>query len=726
MESQVSLDLRKKVIQELNDELGSDIKNMEKCRELCKKLQEEKEAIEKSLSLASSEVPSKVRAAVREVEEVSAEVARLDGQLRSVGGAVHCYLRGVEAAASDVQGYVDRVAQLERCRAYLLRVRAVEDFSAQMEEALAEDDARCVQAYESLCVLGRQLRGSCCQHLLAYLSATTRFWHSVLKERLSAQYEEVQRAVRWPFVGGSVLAAPAPESLHRLQRLTELLLRIQLPDPAGAEPAVASSLLTDTGPLTLPLALLLRPLRKRFLYHFHGSRQTNRADRPEWYLTQVLAWLRDHERFVGRWVQPALDSLGLQHVCAKAELARGLVGLVLEKLHTDLPSLMADDALFSHLVDELLGFDQELRRGHAFPAAQPGVLAVLTQAHVFLKWIHMEKKYAGEKMDAMLESETAWLPLGTAELDEMRVTECGESFLTLLLTVTERYAGLPQPGHRLQFLKLQLELLDDYRVRLLQLLHQEPPEPLASRLPAIANTVHYLACVLQDWGSLPHFAQLQYYRQRLAGAGEEPRADGTVFDDALALLERMKDELLSQLCHSVETDVAAHSREYRRDKWFAMPSPRELVSPSVSPTACPMLQTLAARLQTLQEILSVPLFAQAWRQVAAQLSQFIHEEVVMQNSFNEGGAMQLQYDMVRNLFPLFGQFTHKPEAHFPAVKESCALLNLPRGSALLLRDALGREEGSGRAAVLADLGVLHLGADQALGVLARRTDMLAL
>jgi hypothetical protein len=102
----------------------------------------------------------------------------------------------------------------------------------------------------------------------------------------------------------------------------------------------------------------------------------------------------------------------------------------------------------------------------------------------------------------MLSSDTAWLPLGTPELDDLHVTECAESFLTLLLTITERYRSLPQPGHRLQFLELQLELLDDFRVRLLQLLHEEPPDPLNSHLPAILNTISYLASVLQEWGGL--------------------------------------------------------------------------------------------------------------------------------------------------------------------------------------------------------------------------------
>jgi RINT-1 / TIP-1 family len=39
-------------------------------------------------------------------------------------------------------------------------------------------------------------------------------------------------------------------------------------------------------------------------------------------------------------------------------------------------------------------------------------------------------------------------------------------------------------------------------------------------------------------------------------------------------------------------------------------------------------------------------------------------QVIRNNHFNEGGAAQLQFDMTRNLFPLFGAYTAKPENFF--------------------------------------------------------------
>lgn len=46
-----------------------------------------------------------------------------------------------------------------------------------------------------------------------------------------------------------------------------------------------------------------------------------------------------------------------------------------------------------------------------------------------------------EKMDAMLSSDTRWQCQyeKIADLDEMKVSECGESFMTLMMTITGPY-----------------------------------------------------------------------------------------------------------------------------------------------------------------------------------------------------------------------------------------------------------------------------------------------
>lgn len=197
--------------------------------------------------------------------------------------------------------------------------------------------------------------------------------------------------------------------------------------------------------------------------------------------------------------------------------------MAVEKLHADLPQLQYDDYNFSHTVDEALGFDKELRDTYNYPPIQPGVIGILTQASIFVKWLGMEKKckfgprlnakrylifflnsVATEKMDMILSpsSVDAFEPL-TQDVEDLKITTCGDAFITLLQTITERYEALPQPGHRLQFLDLQLDLLDDFRVRLLQLVNAEDCNNVVeSSIPMIANTIYYIENVLVDWGAM--------------------------------------------------------------------------------------------------------------------------------------------------------------------------------------------------------------------------------
>lgn len=53
---------------------------------------------------------------------------------------------------------------------------------------------------------------------------------------------------------------------------------------------------------------------------------------------------------------------------------------------------------------------------------------------------------AEKRMDDMLNSNTAWAVI--SENERCKITECGDDFVMLLSTITDRYSSLPRPGHR--------------------------------------------------------------------------------------------------------------------------------------------------------------------------------------------------------------------------------------------------------------------------------------
>lgn len=95
-------------------------------------------------------------------------------------------------------------------------------------------------------------------------------------------FQDILKVIKWPFVTTNFsLQIPSHSNLQRMQLIVEYLLQIEIPGELQSTEQ-KSSALTEFSVLSLPVELLIKPLRQRFLYHFYGPRQTNRNDKPEW------------------------------------------------------------------------------------------------------------------------------------------------------------------------------------------------------------------------------------------------------------------------------------------------------------------------------------------------------------------------------------------------------------------------------------------------------------
>lgn len=100
-------------------------------------------------------------------------------------------------------------------------------------------------------------------------------------------------------------------------------------------------------------------------------------------------------------------------------------------------------------------------------------------------------------MDAILISGAPWSFIDPNNLEDLKIPKCADQFIRLLDAIRERYCNLPQPGHQLQFLNLQLELIESFRRRLVQL-HNSPVDAVSTTI--VLNAINYLNSVLREWG----------------------------------------------------------------------------------------------------------------------------------------------------------------------------------------------------------------------------------
>ncbi|XP_030035730.1 RAD50-interacting protein 1 isoform X2 [Manduca sexta] len=515
------------IIQDVNNRVGGDINDLVNAYNLENELSLRKKHLVSCLNLANNEVPSKIFSAIRKAISNTNEVENLKARREALDARVETFYNETESLRTELNKRFTAINKLEQALEYMKSYEKIDALSRQMKQC--SDDELMVLLYGDLKEMSKVYNKG---HRATYIKEYLHYWHNVLKDKITNHYEDVLKQIKWPFVTGSENATPPKEALVKFKNLTRYLFLIQEPEDQTAKP-VSEEVTPESNPC-LPVKILLRPLKKRFLFHFTGTRQTARIDRPEWFLTQTLTWIKDHQAFVSAHVQPIAEKLDLNNVRAVDEFNAGLIALAAERLYTVLAlyhtqvakgEIVDVDAAFAHAVDETLGFNRELTI--LIGREENSVLSVLTKAETFVRWLSVEKKYALAKMDETLGNDQWGEPVaagvGAASGAVLWVPRAADWFVSLLKTIEDRYAALPQPGHRLQFLELQLELIEEWRVRLMQLMNAAvetltPESFLAARgaqaLPAVVNAAHYTRSVLLQRAHSLHYLQLHYYRRQ--------------------------------------------------------------------------------------------------------------------------------------------------------------------------------------------------------------------
>ncbi|OXB56316.1 hypothetical protein ASZ78_009647 [Callipepla squamata] len=530
-------------------EVGNDYDSLKKLDSLIEKLSESKKQLEEQVLTVSSEVPKRIQNALKNAEDSKKSLNGLLEEETLLSESISSHLEKAEPWMEDLGVLISQVEEIERHLSYLKWISRIEELSDNIQQYLMTNNVpEAASTLASMAELDIKLQESSCSHLLSFVRSTVKFWHKILKDKLSSDFEEVLTQLRWPFVGPPQsqafgLAAPANASdvYNNLEMLFCQLLKLQTSDELLTKPKQLPEkyALPPSPPVILPIQIMLNPLQKRFRYHFTGNKPTN--------------------------------------VLSKLEFSRALVMLILEKLAADIPFLLYDDTLFCHLVDEVLLFERELYSVHGYLSSLPSCMHILSEESCFQRWLTVEKKFALQKMDSMLSSEAAWVSQykDISDVDEMKVPDCAETFMTLLLVITDRYKNLPTASRKLQFLGLQKELVDDFRIRLTQVMKEESRDSLGFRYCAILNAVNYIATVLADWADNVFFLQLQQAELEVCAEsdavsqlqlGQLASMESSVFDEMINLLERLKHDMLSRQVYHVFKEVTDAAKLYKKER----------------------------------------------------------------------------------------------------------------------------------------------------------------
>ncbi len=194
---------------------------------------------------------------------------------------------------------------------------------------------------------------SSCSNFVSYLTEINSTWFSFLKNHLPEKLNQELLIFGWPFEASQKID-PNSECASNVMQLCHIMTSVSSDFEGGREGR------GQFEPSLQCVASLLDPLMKRFTFHFYGDKKTNSLEKPEWYLTQILQWTKIHHDFLETRIQSACDKSG-ECPSVLVEFMRGLVGLVFDKVADDLVKVKSNPSLFSHLVDEIVSFEIEMK-----------------------------------------------------------------------------------------------------------------------------------------------------------------------------------------------------------------------------------------------------------------------------------------------------------------------------------------------------------------------------
>lgn len=575
--------------------------------------------------------------------------------------------------------------------------------------------------------------------LCGYLKQIVLHWNDFLTRKIEPTFNQCLKAIKWPAT--TLLNEETnhltehSEWLAKFQQFFEAYLKLdegkelkQTQEPsindstASKESNLIKSdeetLRIEKIEISLPVEQMVLPFKKRFAYHFLQESKTNRLDKPEWYLTQVINWIKNHELFLEQITDPISARVSKNHHSTKLQFIYVLTGLAKRKMEFDLAQRAYDDKLFAHLFDETLIFTNELKS-----FLEEGEFEIYTELNLvdlfviepyFSRLISLESKKTTQFIEKILSADDAWNCISNPKIDEnldsFKIPNCVDKFILLLQSITERFSFFHYLECKSSFVKLQLDSVDDFRLRLAQLtnnpLHEDKLKwPFYSNYFAILNSLNYLIIVLEDWKYQPIFMEISEYL-----------LIDSVFDEILGLLNHLLNEMIQKIVQSLMKQLRLKIQQYTKIKWFCLnEDDQELACASHE-----LFFFLSSALDLLKRMISENLFEKLIRIVTANLNSYFISDFILKCTFNDYGVRMLTENLLTNLIPIFKNFFNVPDDKFVEIRDCCKLLNLSKETNDQLRQTFDETNQEDYIDLLAEFKVTSLEPDLTMEILNRK------
>ncbi|KAK4056321.1 hypothetical protein OIO90_002765 [Microbotryomycetes sp. JL221] len=375
---------------------------------------------------------------------------------------------------------------------------------------------------------------------------------------------------------------------------------------------------------------------------------------PEYPLSHVLNLLTAHERFLNEEVQEMLNEAGFAEVRAINEFTTLLLPPLSTRVRQHMPQLLDMPPILAHTIFQLLEFDEVLRRREYRPRGLKGEWKglsdiILGKKEWFSRWLEGEREFFDKRYFNAISAQDAWQIVSEDDYDAddgrsgTRPTNSALKVAELAQSLSDRYRPLPTV-HGLPFLfKLHLPLLSSYSQRITSSLDAFEslafgmlPGALATQTAATAGVGGLLRVVRAG-------VSARWMSEKCSEWGEDAFFLGLY--DFLTSKEVPEDLQMSakELLAVSEGTLFDHIVGERR--WDYATSEGEDVVDSLTTELNGPLALFTALLKTLVESYPHAVATTLYRRIAVNLSTSLYDRLLVNRTWSEAGAHQLNYDV---------------------------------------------------------------------------------
>ena len=634
-------------------------------------------------------------------------------------------LRRLEIAT----GYVDLLASVEE-----LKEEGRRNFRASPQDALKP-----YLRLQNIAIALKKAQPAAedaAPHLVDHVERTAQVLWRQMKDAFALTFEETLKRLNWPSKDAYLNDQLQIEWTTGIERLLEL----QEPELKAQETRDDSTNAKEDSIVLLPLEVMVKPLELRFRYHFEGDRPTNRPDKPEYFLSHVVGLLNTYDEFFAINLQPILSryfrgsnlALNPCYINSTSALITAVLPMLRQKIYTLLSQIGERPQLLSHLMHELMSFDESLREDWAYDGGfgtdgwRGLTWEVLVKKNWFGKWLKVEKDFALSRYHNIIDApESGEIDYDSVDPGTSKPTKAAIRVNDLLETVTDRYRPLISFSQKLKFLiDIQIAIFDQFHDRLssaleayltvtsalaraVQGVSKEEQAQLQGlggleRLCRVYGSAEYLEKKMRDWSDdiffLELWDELQFRARSRAGqnvtgnmtledvagrtssfVGSEDDS-GALFDETAGAYRRLRIRAETIIQELLNHDVRQTLRPYGRiNPWSSLAS--DSVTPSslaITAELDGVLQQLTSYLSFLARALSEVALRRMCRQLMLYIQTFLWDYVLLRHNFSTSGVAQFTRDLY-SFWEVFDRYLGQGQGEIGMRKlgEAVGLLGMP-------------------------------------------------